>query len=199
MVEAPCLSGVPATIFRMRYNFTFGNKFLVSYQPFIFTFSLQHKFALLNNLPGFHQQIWRWQRTGRIYLAGETALVTGLVMWMTSLPQIRRKKFELFYYTHHLYIIFLIFFLFHAGDRHFYMVFGGIFLFGLDKLLRIIQSRPQSCILSARVFSSKAMELILPKDPSNISSYSFHINNYTITFSSSTSFLLRGFPTQMQA
>lgn len=118
----------------------------------------------------FHQQMWRWQKTGRIYLAGEIALVTGLVMWITSLPQIRRKKFEFFYYTHHLYIIFLIFFLFHAGDRHFYMVFGGIFLFGLDKLLRFIQSRPETCILSARVFPSKAIELILPKHAGKASS-----------------------------
>ncbi|KAI7985091.1 hypothetical protein LOK49_LG14G01046 [Camellia lanceoleosa] len=110
-------------------------------------------------------EMWKWQKTGRIYLAGEIALVTGLVIWITSLPQIRRKQFEIFYYTHHLYIVFLVFFLFHVGDRHFYMVFPGIFLFALDKLLRIIQSRPQTCILSARVFPCKAMELVLPKDP----------------------------------
>eukprot|EP00258_Populus_trichocarpa_P021748 XP_024437767.1 ferric reduction oxidase 8, mitochondrial isoform X1 [Populus trichocarpa] len=112
-------------------------------------------------------EIWRWQKKGRIYLAGEIALVTGLVIWITSLPQIRRRRFEIFYYTHHLYIVFLIFFLFHAGDRHFYMVFSGVFLFGLDKLLRILQSRPQSCILSARIYliPSKAIELTLPKDP----------------------------------
>ncbi|KAI5329733.1 hypothetical protein L3X38_029130 [Prunus dulcis] len=111
------------------------------------------------------EEIWEWQKTGRIYLAGEICLVTGLVIWITSLPQIRRKQFEIFYYTHHLYMVFLVFFLFHAGDRHFYMVFPGIFLFGLDKLLRIIQSRPETCILSARIFPSKAIELILPKDP----------------------------------
>ncbi|GMQ09964.1 hypothetical protein CsSME_00053158 [Camellia sinensis var. sinensis] len=85
-------------------------------------------------------EMWKWQKTGRIYLAGEIALVTGLVIWITSLPQIRRKQ-------------------------HFYMVFPGIFLFALDKLLRIIQSRPQTCILSARVFPCKSMELVLPKDP----------------------------------
>lgn len=112
--------------------------------------------------------MWRWQKTGRIYLAGEMALVTGLVIWITSLPQIRRRRFEIFYYMHHLYILFLIFFLFHAGDRHFYMVFPGIFLFGLDKLLRTIQSRPETCILSARVFPNKAVELFLPKDPSKL-------------------------------
>ncbi|KAM1129033.1 hypothetical protein ACFX2J_038761 [Malus domestica] len=111
------------------------------------------------------EEIWKWQTTGRIYIAGEICLVVGLVIWVTSLPQIRRKKFEIFYYTHHLYMVFLVLFLFHAGDRHFYTVFPGIFLFGLDKLLRIIQSRPETCILSAQIFPSSAIELILPKDP----------------------------------
>ncbi|KAK2663669.1 hypothetical protein Ddye_002243 [Dipteronia dyeriana] len=142
-------------------------------------------------------EVWKWQKTGRINLAGEITLFTGLVMWITSLPQIRRQKFEFFYYTHHLYIIFLIFFLFHAGDRHFYMVFGGIFLFALDKLLRILQSRPETCILSAKVFPSKAIELTLPKDPSlkftptsvlfmkipSISKFQWH--SFSITSSSS--------------
>ncbi|KAJ1391883.1 Riboflavin synthase-like beta-barrel [Sesbania bispinosa] len=110
-------------------------------------------------------EIWKWQKTGRIYLAGEITLIIGLVMWVTSLPQIRRRKFEIFYYTHHLYAVFLVFFLFHAGDRHFYTVFPGIFLFSLDKLLRIIQSSPKTCMVSARILPCNAVELILPKDP----------------------------------
>ncbi|XP_047329942.1 ferric reduction oxidase 8, mitochondrial-like isoform X2 [Impatiens glandulifera] len=111
-------------------------------------------------------EMWRWQRTGRIYLAGEIGLVTGLVIWITSLPWIRRKKFEVFYYTHHLYVVFVVFFLFHAGDRRFYTVLPVIFLYGIDKLVRIVQSRSEStCVLSARVFPCKAVELTLPKDP----------------------------------
>lgn len=110
--------------------------------------------------------MWKWQKKGRIYLAGEIAFITALVIWITSLPQVRRRRFEIFYYTHHLYMVFLVFFLFHTGDRHFYMVFPGVFLFGLDKLLRMIQSRPITCILSAKVLPGKAVELILPKDPS---------------------------------
>ncbi|XP_022893016.1 ferric reduction oxidase 8, mitochondrial isoform X2 [Olea europaea var. sylvestris] len=110
-------------------------------------------------------EMWKWQKTGRIYLAGEITLITGLVISITALPQIRRKWFQAFYYSHHLYIVFIVFFLFHGGDRHFYMVFPGVFLFALDKLLRIIQSRPETCILSARVFPSNAIELTLPKDP----------------------------------
>ncbi|XP_057952295.1 ferric reduction oxidase 8, mitochondrial isoform X2 [Malania oleifera] len=111
------------------------------------------------------EEMWKWQKTGRVYLAGEIALVTGLVIWITSLQQMRRKQFEIFYYTHHLYIVFLLFVLFHVGDRHFYMVFPGVFLFGLDKLFRVIQSRPETCILSARIFPCRAIELTLPKDP----------------------------------
>lgn len=110
-------------------------------------------------------EMWKWQKTGRIYLAGEITFVTGLVIWITSLPQVRRRQFEIFYHMHHLYIVFFIFFLFHTGDRHFYMVFPGVFLFGLDKLLRVVQSRPKTFILSAQVFPNKAVELILPKDP----------------------------------
>lgn len=112
------------------------------------------------------KQIWQWQRTGRVYVAGVISLVAGLLMWITSLPQIRRKFFEVFYYTHHLYIVFLVALLFHAGDRHFYWVLPGIFLFGLDKILRIVQSRSETRVLSARLFSCKAIELVLPKDPS---------------------------------
>lgn len=112
------------------------------------------------------QQMWKWQKKGRIYLAGEIALATALVMGITALPLIRRKWFRLFYYTHHLYILFILFFLFHGGDRHFYMVLPGVFLFALDKLLRVVQSRPETCILSARVYPCKAIELTLPKDPS---------------------------------
>ncbi|KAK1294695.1 hypothetical protein QJS10_CPA16g00429 [Acorus calamus] len=107
----------------------------------------------------------KWQRTGRVYLAGELALLVGLVIWITSLPQLRRRSFQIFYFTHHLYIIFIIFFLLHTGDRHFYMVFPAVLLFALDKLLRIIQSRHATCVISASVLSCKAVELTLLKSP----------------------------------
>lgn len=131
-------------------------------------------------------KVWKWQNTGRIYVAGEITLITGLVIWITSLPQIRRRKFEIFYYTHHLYILFFVFFLFHAGDRHFYMVFPGLFLFGIDKILRIIQSRTETCVVSARILPCKAVELTLPKDQSTSSSipffFPFQIYEHKISF-----------------
>lgn len=142
-------------------------------------------------------EMWRWQRQGRIYLAGEITLITGLVIWISSLPVVRRKRFDVFYYMHHLYIVFLVFFLLHAGDRHFYMVFPGVFLFGLDKLLQLTQSRPLTQILSASIFPGKVIELTLPKDsrlkytPTSIlfikiqTISKFHWHPFSITSSSS--------------
>ncbi|XP_021762849.1 ferric reduction oxidase 8, mitochondrial-like [Chenopodium quinoa] len=109
-------------------------------------------------------QIWSWQKEGRIYLAGGIALITLLIIWISSLPLVRRRKFDVFFYMHHLYVVFLVLFLFHAGDKHFYMVFAGVFLFAIDKLFRLIQSSPETRIHSVRIFPSKIIELTFPKD-----------------------------------
>ncbi|KAL8158879.1 hypothetical protein V2J09_000416 [Rumex salicifolius] len=100
-------------------------------------------------------QIWKWQKVGRIYLAGGITLVTGLIIWITSLPFMRRTRFQLFYNIHHFYIIFLVFFLFHAGDRHFYMIFPGVLLFGLDKL-SLVSQKIQVNICQQALFSSRS-------------------------------------------
>ncbi|KAH9605766.1 hypothetical protein KSS87_005238 [Heliosperma pusillum] len=122
----------------------------------LFIWGINHK---------IQDQIWNWQKDGRIYLAGVIALVTALVIWISSLPVVRRRNFNVFFYTHHLYIVFIAFFLLHAGDKHFYMVLPGVLLYGLDKLLRVICSKPETQIVSVRIFPSKTIELTFPKDP----------------------------------
>ncbi|KAK8959895.1 hypothetical protein KSP40_PGU006700 [Platanthera guangdongensis] len=111
------------------------------------------------------EEITKWQRVGCVYLAGAIALVTGIIIWITALPPIRRKYFQFFYAAHNLYLVFILFFLLHAGDRHFYLVFSGVLLFALDKALRLIQSRRAICLLSARLLPCKAVELTLKKPP----------------------------------
>ncbi|KAL8244044.1 hypothetical protein R6Q59_010302 [Mikania micrantha] len=163
----PIMRGV--TVFQL-----FGIQFETSVRYHIWLGTMMLSFATLHGAGTLfiwgiknmlQDEIFQWQKTGRIYLAGEISLVVGLVIWITSFPQVRRKRFEIFYYTHHLYIIFIIFFLFHTGDRHFYMVLPAIFIFVIERLLRIIQSWPETCILSARIFPLKAIEVILPKEP----------------------------------
>ncbi|WOL14390.1 ferric reduction oxidase 8, mitochondrial [Canna indica] len=109
------------------------------------------------------KEIIKWQSVGRVNIAGAITLATGVIIWITSLPQIRRKQFQLFYSAHHLYIVFFFFFLMHAGDRHFFLVFAGVLLFGLDKLLRIIQSRRETLLVSASILPCMAINLTLPK------------------------------------
>ncbi|KAJ0989006.1 hypothetical protein J5N97_007362 [Dioscorea zingiberensis] len=145
----------------VRYHIWIGNTLIM--------FSVLHGsfimfiWAIKKNLS---EEITKWQRTGRVYLAGAITLAVGLIIWITSLPQIRRKKFLIFYSVHHLYAIFLLFFLLHAGDGHFFLVFSGVLLFVLDKILRIIQSSRTTDIVSASILPCKAVELTLPKHPS---------------------------------
>ncbi|XP_072963079.1 ferric reduction oxidase 8, mitochondrial isoform X1 [Typha angustifolia] len=114
----------------------------------------------------FLKELMKWPKTGRVNIAGAAALATLFAIWITSLPWMRRRKFQTFFLAHHLYILFILFFLLHAGDQHFYLVFSGVLLFSLDKILRIIQSRKEKCLISARILPCKAVQLTLPKHPS---------------------------------
>ncbi|XP_068652314.1 ferric reduction oxidase 8, mitochondrial-like [Aristolochia californica] len=144
----------------VRYHIWLGNTMMLiaTFHGLIHltVWSLKHKLKY---------EMAHWQKTGRVNIAGAITLVIGLIIWITSIPQVRRRKFELFYYTHHLYILFLIFFLFHAGDRHFYTVLAAVFLYALDKILRIVQSTQVTSIISARLLPCKAVELTFPKLP----------------------------------
>ncbi|GAU32370.1 hypothetical protein TSUD_44130 [Trifolium subterraneum] len=49
-------------------------------------------------------EIFKWSKVGISNVAGVIALLAGLTMWATTLPLIRRKFFELFFYIHHLFL-----------------------------------------------------------------------------------------------
>ncbi|KAL6005497.1 putative ferric reduction oxidase 1 [Asimina triloba] len=108
----------------------------------------------------------KWKKVGVANVPGEIALTAGLVMWVTSIPRIRRKMFELFYYTHHLYFLFLLFFLLHVGISDFFYVLPGLFLFLIDRYLRFLQSQRNVRLVSARVLPCQAVELNFSKSPS---------------------------------
>lgn len=107
----------------------------------------------------------KWDSTGVANVAGVIALLAGLAMWATTFPRIRRKMFEVFYYTHHLYIVFLVFYLMHVGIAHFTMILPGVYLFMVDRYLRFLQSRSRARVVSARLLPSEAVELNMAKNP----------------------------------
>ncbi|XP_078437658.1 ferric reduction oxidase 2-like [Wolffia australiana] len=79
----------------------------------------------------------QWAKEGVADVAGELAMVFGLVLRATTFRQIRRKSNELFLYTHQLYALFMFFFLLHVGISFYFLVLPGVYLFLLNRYLRL--------------------------------------------------------------
>ncbi|XP_010270349.1 PREDICTED: probable ferric reduction oxidase 1 [Nelumbo nucifera] len=110
-------------------------------------------------------QVIKWAKAGISNMAGELSLLSGLAMWMTSFPCIRRKKFELFFYTHQLYFLFLVFFVLHVGSVYSYVMLPGLYLFLVDRYLRFLQSRQHVKLVCARLLPCETIELNFSKSP----------------------------------
>ncbi|XVF73145.1 hypothetical protein PTKIN_Ptkin12aG0178000 [Pterospermum kingtungense] len=111
-------------------------------------------------------EMTKWSYSDISNVAGEISLLGGLVLWAATFPRIRRKAFELFFYTHHLYIIFVLFFVLHVGIGFACYMLPGFYLFMIDRFLRFLQSRSSVRLLSARVLPCHALELNFAKSPS---------------------------------
>ncbi|PON58180.1 Cytochrome b245, heavy chain [Parasponia andersonii] len=110
-------------------------------------------------------QMLKWNQVGISNVAGEVALVSGLIMWGTSFHAIRRKIFELFFYTHHLYVVFVVFFVLHVGSSYSCVMLPGFYLFLIDRYLRFLQSQQKIRVVSARVLPCQVVELNFSKCP----------------------------------
>ncbi|KAI5666464.1 hypothetical protein M9H77_16317 [Catharanthus roseus] len=107
----------------------------------------------------------QWSSTYVSNVAGVIAFLFSLVMWITSLYGVRRKMFEVFFYSHHLYILYVFFYVLHVGVGYLCMILPGIFLFLIDRYLRFLQSRQRSRLISARLLPCGTTELTFSKDP----------------------------------
>ncbi|GLT84667.1 hypothetical protein SLE2022_028840 [Rubroshorea leprosula] len=110
-------------------------------------------------------ELIQWQTTDVPNLPGEIALLGGLLLWIATLPRIRRKAFELFFYTHNLYIIFVVFFFLHVGINYAVIMLPGFYLFMIDRFLRFLQSQRKVRLVSARLLPCDTVELNFSKSP----------------------------------
>ncbi|EYU34160.1 hypothetical protein MIMGU_mgv1a023886mg [Erythranthe guttata] len=90
-------------------------------------------------------EMLEWKKTGISNVAGE------------------RRMFEVFFYSHHMYIPFVVFFIYHVGINYTSMMLPGFFLFVIDRYLRFLQSRSHVRLLSARVLPCETVELNFSK------------------------------------
>ncbi|XP_047336404.1 ferric reduction oxidase 5-like isoform X2 [Impatiens glandulifera] len=112
-----------------------------------------------------NQMFWMldWGKTYVSIVAGWIAMLFGWAIWITSFPSIRRKSFELFFYTHHLYLFYIVFYMLHVGGTYLFMILPGIFLFIIDRYLRFLQSQKRARLVSARLLPCGVVELNLSK------------------------------------
>ncbi|XP_002989049.2 ferric reduction oxidase 6 [Selaginella moellendorffii] len=120
-------------------------------------------YVVVWTVQGRLEELLAWQRIGVANLPGEISLVAGLLLWMTSFGYIRQAFFELFFYTHQLYVVFFVFMAFHIGDLSFCISMAGFFLFMLDRFLRFCQSRRSVDLLVSRVLPCGTIEVALSK------------------------------------
>lgn len=116
-------------------------------------------------------QMLEWSKTGISNVAGELSLLFGLVLWATTFPRVRRKAFEVFFYTHQLYALFFLFYLLHLGIAFFCLILPGVYLFMLDRFLRFLQSRQRVRLVSARLLPGETVELNFSKSPGESESH----------------------------
>ncbi|KAE9610207.1 hypothetical protein Lal_00006854 [Lupinus albus] len=113
---------------------------------------------------GQTSKMLEWKKIGISKVAGELSLLCGLFTWVATIPRVRRKMFELFFYTHHLYIFFIVFFIFHVGIYSTFIMLPGLYLFLVDRFLRFLQSKQRVSLVSARVLPCETVELNFSKD-----------------------------------
>jgi predicted ferric reductase len=96
----------------------------------------------------FAGQLHHWIRTKQLThtLANQRNQV-GIMVWVslsiigiTSINFVRRRKFELFYYTHTLFLAFIVGALIHASHGPEFLV-PGLALWAIDRLIRFVYSQ----------------------------------------------------------
>ncbi|EYU25132.1 hypothetical protein ABFS82_06G030300 [Erythranthe guttata] len=106
-----------------------------------------------------------WSSTYLSNLAGVIAFVLLMGIWITSFERFRRKMFELFFYVHNLYIIYIFFYMLHVGVAFLCLILPGIFLFLIDRYLRFLQSKRRTRLVSSRLLPNGTIELNFAKNP----------------------------------
>ncbi|XWS32147.1 hypothetical protein CRYUN_Cryun23aG0136000 [Craigia yunnanensis] len=87
---------------------------------------------------GHISEMIKWSYSDESNVAGEISLLSGLVLWAATFPQIRRKTCS-------------------------FVMLPGFYLFMIDRFLRFLQSRRSVRLLSARVLLCDTLELDFPK------------------------------------
>ncbi|KAI9024528.1 ferric reductase like transmembrane component-domain-containing protein [Hyaloraphidium curvatum] len=85
-----------------------------------------------------------------VNIFGIAAWICLVVLAMLSLPAVRRLRFRLFYYAHHLFLPFLLFGILHRPAFGWFSALGGVAWIG-DRAIRFWRSWREANVLDAKV------------------------------------------------
>ncbi|KAI4328822.1 hypothetical protein L6164_021148 [Bauhinia variegata] len=108
----------------------------------------------------YEAHMLKWDKIGISNVAGELSLLSGLLLWVATIPGIRRKLFELFFYTHHLYILFVVLFIFRVGISYACIMLPGFYLFMVDYLSKLEPEKLSVVIKSEGSWSQKLYQML---------------------------------------
>lgn len=104
---------------------------------------------------------------------GHVACFVMLLMYSSAISKVRRPMFEVFWYTHHLFIIFYIMIIFHgcANDcqgsleapTFWYWVMAPIPIYIVERILRFVRGKQDTILKLAVAHPSKVLELQMQK------------------------------------
>ncbi|KAJ9539627.1 hypothetical protein OSB04_026133 [Centaurea solstitialis] len=141
----------------IRYHIWLGHLSMVLFSAhsvgFIIYWAMTNQMALM----------LEWSRTYVSNVAGEIAFILALIMWATSIARVRRKMFEIFFYVHQTYILYVFFYIIHVGVAYFCLILPGIFLFLIDRYVRYLQSLSNVRLIAARLLPGDTLELNFSK------------------------------------
>jgi len=102
-------------------------------------------------------------------LTGYIAVLILVIMIVCAVAPVRRPHFELFYYTHHLFILFLALIAVHGvaamfGPPQFwYWIIGPTVLYLVERTYRILRAKQTTMLLLAKQHPSRVIELRMKK------------------------------------
>ncbi|KAJ1679316.1 hypothetical protein EV182_002297 [Spiromyces aspiralis] len=122
-----------------------------------------HKFSL--GAAKAHLSLSKYVTSSLLGRTGIALFVCYLLIFITSIPVIRRRCFELFYYTHHLFIVCIILTFLHHDNANFYKYFigPGVIYFS-DRLYRMTRAYwGTPCIRTVIQHTRNVVELHIEK------------------------------------
>jgi predicted ferric reductase len=126
----------------------------------LFAFAIAHASAFVLAYANGHAglALWRLVATSR-GLTGALLLAVFAVMWLFSLAVVRRtRRFELFYFTHLLYVVWFVLAIVHAPP---FALWAGVPILGfvVEQVLRLVRRGPRTSITQSQALRSGVTKL----------------------------------------